>query len=167
MNRWYAVYTQPRSESKAFHHLGLQGFKTYYPRYLKVRRHARRVERYASPLFPRYLFVSLDIERERWRAIGSTRGVGHLVCQGERPAPVPDDIIDAIVAREDISGLIALDERRSFTAGERVELVEGPLAERFGIFECAADSERVVILLNLLGRPVRVALPRESLRACA
>ena len=34
---------------------------TYLPRYLKRRRHARRVDIVAAPLFPRYLFVAIDM----------------------------------------------------------------------------------------------------------
>lgn len=167
MTSWYAVYTQPRSEARAFHHLRQQGFDVYFPRYLKLRRHARRIERVAAPLFPRYLFVALDIERARWRAIGSTVGVVHMVCNGDRPAVVPEGVVAAIAAREDASGLVAIDAPKPYVPGDRVELVDGPFADAFGIFECAVDSDRVIILLNLLGRPVRVALPRESLRSCA
>ncbi|MGD9769432.1 MAG: transcription termination/antitermination NusG family protein, partial [Pseudolabrys sp.] len=57
--RWYAVQSQPNAENKAVAHLARQGFETYLPRYLKRRRHARRVETVAAPLFPRYLLVAI------------------------------------------------------------------------------------------------------------
>ena len=50
---WYAVYTQPHAETKAAWHLNRQGFEIYVPRYLKRRRHARKIETVAVPLFPR------------------------------------------------------------------------------------------------------------------
>ena len=59
--RWYVVQTQANAEHKAVAHLGRQGFTTYLPRYLKRRRHARRVDIVPRPLFPRYLFVSIDV----------------------------------------------------------------------------------------------------------
>ena len=59
-HRWYVVRTQPHSENKASAHLGRQGFETYLPRYLKRRRHARRVETVQAALFPCYLFVAID-----------------------------------------------------------------------------------------------------------
>jgi transcription antitermination factor NusG len=61
--RWYVVQTQAGAEHKAVMHLARQGFKTYLPRYLKRRRHARRIDVVAVPLFPRYLFVEIDFER--------------------------------------------------------------------------------------------------------
>ena len=103
--------TQPRAESKARAHLGRQGFETYLPRYFKKRRHARRVETVQAPLFPSYLFVAIDREKQRWRSISSTVGVSHLVCNGEEPAPVPDYVIDALRDREDETGLIRLPVR--------------------------------------------------------
>ena len=42
--RWYVVQSQPNAELKAAAHLNRQGFTTYLPRYMKRRRHARRVE---------------------------------------------------------------------------------------------------------------------------
>ena len=104
-HRWYVVRTQPHSENKASAHLGRQGFETYLPRYLKKRRHARRVETVQAALFPCYLFVAIDRQTQRWRCISSTIGVSHLVCNGEEPALVPDSVIGALRDREDESGL--------------------------------------------------------------
>ncbi len=86
--RWYVVQSQPSAEAKAVFHLNRQGFETYLPRYLKRRRHARRVETIAAPLFPRYLFVAIDLNAQRWRSVFSTVGVSRLVCQGEIPTPI-------------------------------------------------------------------------------
>ena len=80
--RWFVVQTQPNAENKAVAHLARQGFVTYLPRYLKRRRHARRVDIVAAPLFPRYLFVVIDMTAQRWRSIYSTVGVSRLICNG-------------------------------------------------------------------------------------
>ena len=59
---WYVAQTHPRAEMKASQHLGRQGFEVYLPRYLKKRRHARRTDTIAAPLYPGYLFVAIDLE---------------------------------------------------------------------------------------------------------
>src|SRR6478752_1032989 len=92
-SRWYAVQSHPNAENKAVAHLARQGFTTYLPRYLRRRRHARRVEMVATPLFPRYLFVTIDMTRQRWRSIYSTIGVSRLVCAGDTPTPVADEAV--------------------------------------------------------------------------
>ena len=58
---WYVVNTQPRAESRAKHHLELQGFGVFCPRYRKTVRHARKTKSAFAPLFPNYLFVCLDL----------------------------------------------------------------------------------------------------------
>src|SRR5262249_2851497 len=78
--RWFVAHTHPHAEGKATAHLNRQGFEIYFPRYLKRRRHARRIESITAPLFPRYLFVAIDVNVQRWRSIYSTVGVSRLVC---------------------------------------------------------------------------------------
>lgn len=154
--RWYVVQTQPSAEGKAVAHLARQGFEAYLPRYLKRRRHARRIESVMAPLFPRYLFVTIDMAAQRWRSIQSTIGVSRLVCNGEDPAPVADSVIAALKVREGGDGAIRLDPPPRFTPGEQVRIVDGVFASCLGLYEGMTDRDRVAILLDLLGRKVRV-----------
>jgi transcriptional antiterminator RfaH len=167
MERWYVVHAQPNAEAKALSHLRNQGFRPYLPRYAKRRRHARRSEEVPAPLFPRYLFVRLDLGAERWRAVRSTIGVAGLVSHGETPAPVPDGIVEAIKAREDARGLVVLQPAFDLSNGDRVTITEGALEGCCGLFEGLSDDQRVVVLLDLLGREVRVRVPPAALRANA
>jgi transcriptional antiterminator RfaH len=155
---WFVAQTQPHAEAKASAHLQRQGFGVYVPRYLKRRRHARRVETVAAPLFPRYLFVGIDMTAQRWRSIASTAGVTRLVCHGEQPSAVPDGVVEALQRREDGDRFIRLDTRPLFRPGDRVRVLDGAFATCLGLFDGMADRERIAILLDLLGRKVRVVL---------
>ena len=155
---WYVVQTQPHAEAKAAAHLIRQGFETYMPRILKRRRHARRVEMVASPLFPRYMFVIVDLAAQRWRAIQSTIGVTRLVCSGDHPAAIGTTVIDELRSREDERGFVRLDQRPRFAPGDSVRVLDGVFSTCLGLFEGMTDGERVTILLDLLGRKVRVVL---------
>lgn len=163
--RWYVVHSQPNSEAKAVAHLNRQGFVTYLPRYLKRKRHARRVETVAAPLFPRYLFVSIDLKAQRWRSIFSTTGVSQLVCNGELPVPISDSVVEALKAREDDSGFIRLDQRPKVSPGDKIRVQDGAFADCLGLYEGIRDSDRATILLDLLGRKVRVTVDVESVSA--
>ena len=163
--RWYVVQTQPHSEPKAVWHLGRQGFTTYLPRYEKRRRHARRIETVAAPLFPRYLFVAIDLSAQRWRSIQSTIGVSRLVCNGEEPAALADGVIDGLRRREDARGFVGLESRPRFAIGEQVRIVDGLFAHSLGLFDGVTDGERVAVLLDLLGRKVRVVFDDLSVAA--
>jgi transcriptional antiterminator RfaH len=163
--RWYVVQTQPHAEAKAAAHLARQGFATYLPHYLKRRRHARRIETVAAPLFPRYMFVAVDMAVQRWRAIQSTIGVSHLVSHGGSPAAIAASIIDALKAREDEQGFVRIERRPQFAPGDRIRILDGVFATCLGLFEGVADRERVAILLDLLGRKVRVTLDADTVTA--
>jgi transcriptional antiterminator RfaH len=162
--RWYVVHTQPHHEVRADLNLRRQGFATYLPRYLRTRRHARRTETVVRPLFPRYLFVTLDPARDRWRAIHSTFGVSRLVQAGDEPLSVPAGVVEEIRAREDHDGLVALGLPAGIGPGSRVRLIDGIFQDAKGVLERIADDRRVAILLELLGREVRVFVPAASVR---
>ncbi len=160
--RWYVVHTQPHNEGRAEVNLRQQGFVTYLPRYLRSRRHARRTETVARPLFPRYLFVCLDLARDRWRSVQSTFGVSHLVIAGEEPLSLPDGVVDEIRAREGGDGYVALGLPAGIGPGSPVRLIDGIFADARGVLERIADDRRVSILLKLLGREVRVFVSAAS-----
>jgi len=163
--RWYVAHTHPHAEAKATAHLSRQGFATYFPRYLKRRRHARRIEVVASPLFPRYLFVAVDISAQRWRAIYSTVGVTRLVSHGDEPTPVPGGIVEALKDREDANGFIKLDQRPRFRPGDKIRVLDGAFTSCLGLFDGMAERERIAILLELLGRKVRVVIDADLVAA--
>jgi transcriptional antiterminator RfaH len=162
---WHVVQTHVHAEEKAASHLMRQGYSIYLPRYLKQRRHARRIETVAMPLFPRYLFIAIDRTMQRWRSIQSTIGVTHLVCNGEAPACVLNSVIDQLRGREDEGGFVQLDLRPRFSPGDKIRVVDGVFDSCLGLFEGRADRERVAILLDLLGRKVRVILAGDAVAA--
>jgi transcriptional antiterminator RfaH len=162
---WYVVQTQINAEAKAARNLVRQGFEIYLPTYQKRRSHARKVEKVAAPLFPRYLFVQINLAAQRWRSIQSTFGVSYLVLNGTDPARMAQEVVESLKAREDDSGYIKLDRRPKFAVGQRVRVLAGVFAENFGLFDGMADRDRIAILLDLLGRKVRVSIEPELVAA--
>lgn len=167
MSRWYVAQTQARGELRALANLTRQGFSAYLPQYLKRRRHARKTDWVRAPLFPRYIFIRLDPAAARWRAVGSTIGVAHLICAEDRPLPVPDGVVEDIRARETGEGVVVLEESPPFAKGETVRVTAGPLADLVGLFEGMTDGERVTVLFELLGRRTRVRVPADHITAFA
>jgi transcriptional antiterminator RfaH len=162
---WYVVHTKPNEEMRASHHLARQGYEVYLPRYAKMRRRARKVDMVARPLFPRYLFVALDLAFDRWRSIQSTFGVAGLVMLAEQPAPLPAGIVEAIKAREGDEGHVRLGLAPGLGVGSRVKLLDGIFADHGGVLDRIADECRVAVLVQLLGRQVRVFVGAESVAA--
>jgi transcriptional antiterminator RfaH len=163
--RWYVVQTQVNGEVKAAQNLLRQGFEIYLPRYLKRRRHARKIDFVAKPLFPRYLFVAIDVAAQRWRSIRSTQGVSRLVCNGEEPATVPNGLLSALKAREDDCGFVRMEAKPAFALGDKVRVLAGAFMDSAGLFDGMEDHDRVAILLDMLGRKIRVHLDADMVAA--
>ncbi len=156
--RWYAVHTLPFAEKRAQVQLENQQFRTFLPKRQKTVRHARKLSTVVASFFPRYLFVVLDLSRDRWRSVNGTFGVASLVMSGELPCPVPPGIVESMVALADAEGL--LDLRPALKIGAPVRLAAGPFAEQLAVLDRMDDSGRVRVLLNMLGRQVPVTLKR-------
>lgn len=164
-NRWYVVKTKPNSEMKAVFHLDRQGFETYLPRHLCRVRHARKTSWLPRPIFTSYLFVSLSVENYKWRQINSTFGVSHLISGNRGPLPVSQGIVEALRDAEDDQGLVVLGRKKPFRPGDTVQIMSGAFADHIGRCESASDNERVVILLDLLGREVRTTAQLSAITA--
>jgi transcriptional antiterminator RfaH len=163
--RWYVVQTQVNGEARAAQHLLRQGYEIYLPRFMKLRRHARKVDYVAKPLFPRYLFVAIDMATQRWRSIQSTQGVSRLVRNGEDPVAVPCGVLGALRAREDDRGFVRVGVAPVFSPGDRVRVLAGAFTDSAGLFDGMGDRDRVAVLLDMLGRKVRVHLDADLLAA--
>ncbi|MGD9614966.1 MAG: transcriptional activator RfaH [Alphaproteobacteria bacterium] len=159
--RWFAVNTQPLAEARAQRNLENQGFRIFMPRRRKMLRHARRLTQADAPLFPRYLFIAFDPRRDPWRKINSTFGVSRLVMQGEAPPPVPDGVIEALIAVTVDGGIVDLAAK--LREGSPVRVMAGPFADQLAMLEQLDGSGRACILLDILGRQVRTTTERRNL----
>lgn len=165
MKQWFVVYTQPFKETVAQQNLREQDFDVYLPRYKKNRRHARKVDEVLVPLFPRYLFIGIDLEIDQWRSVLGTRGVSYLLMADGQPAVVPTNIIQALKNQETDSELVPISSMVFFTKGDKVRILDGAFKEYVAVFEKMDDKQRVQLLLNCLGREVNVSLPSYGVEA--
>jgi transcription elongation factor/antiterminator RfaH len=157
--RWYVVQCLAHRESAAASHLGNQNYRVFFPRRRKMRRHARKTESVLVPFFPGYVFVSLDISRDRWRSVNGTYGVAKLVMQGEYPVPVPAGVVEALQLSSD--ELSVVEWRPEIRPGDAVRVVAGPFSNMVGQLERLDGAGRVRVLLEIMGGQVPAVLPEE------
>ena len=157
---WYLVYTKPRQERIAYENLCRQGYKVYLPRFEKKTKAGARV--YA--LFPRYLFIRLTDHVDNWRPIRSTIGVSRTIKFGGKAISVPDDLIDALRARENQAGLQPMREK-PLQRGDRVIFKDGALRDYEAIFHHAAGHDRVVVLMKILGEQTPMTVSAKEIEA--
>ncbi len=159
---WFAVLTKPRAESIASTHLRRQGFEVLDCRLRKSRPGAEGLREQVEPLFPRYVFLRSCASGQTLGPVRSTRGVAGVVRFGNRTPTVPEAVIDALRARQDHSGCVQLDPPGSMSPGDRVQVRQGPLYGLEGVFETECSLNRVRLLVEVLGAPVRVTLPKSQ-----
>jgi transcription antitermination factor NusG len=160
---WFVAQTLHHREKLAALHLGAQGFRIFLPRFRKTVRHARQLREVVAPVFPGYIFLILDPERDRWRSINGTFGVARLVSAQGRPVPVPCGTVEAMIATTDQSGLVRLGGE--LTPGQAVRVVAGPFAGGLGVLERLDGKGRVRVLLRIMGGEAPFIMDRVALSA--
>jgi transcription elongation factor/antiterminator RfaH len=154
--RWYLVQTQPHREQYASSQLTAQNFHNYLPLVAKTIRHARRHLHSRAPLFPRYLFVRLDLGRDRWRSVNGTFGVQRLISVNGSPQPVPQGVVELLLERCGPDGLTRLEDR--LAVGQNVQVGAGPFTNMLGTLARLDANGRVRVLLELMGGQIAVDL---------
>jgi len=160
---WYLIYTKPRQEKCALQNLEQQGYQCYMPLLPKEKLRQGALAVSEEPLFPRYLFINLaqDFMAKSWSPIRSTKGVSRLVRFGAEPARVDDALIELLRSHE---ARVLGQPERLFKPGERVLLTEGPFAGIEGIYQMADGDRRVMVLIELMSKPVAMPVGLGALR---
>jgi transcriptional antiterminator RfaH len=133
------------------------------PHFHKTVRHARQLREVIAPVFPGYVFVVLNPERDRWRSINGTFGVARLISAHHRPTPVPTGVVEALLASVDESGLVRFSG--GLQPGQLVRVVAGPFAQVLGVLQRLDAKGRVQVLLNIMGGHAPVLMDRGNLTA--
>ncbi|WP_082145582.1 transcription termination/antitermination protein NusG [Microvirga massiliensis] len=161
--RWYAVHAQPHRESGAEMQLRLQGYRSFLPQTIKTIRHGGQFRTARAPLFPRYFFVILNLKRDRWRSVNGTSGVSSLIMAHDRPAPVPNGVVEALLEMATGPGFVHADQ--DIAVGQNVRVLAGPFTDIIGSLERTDDKGRVRVLLDIMGGKVPTVLQRRHVKA--
>jgi transcriptional antiterminator NusG len=154
--RWYAVWLRSHYEHTVAEQLSARGFHTFLPEIPVWSKTpgARRTIR--TPMFPGYLFVRDALVKDRYIDLLKVRGIVRVLEDGwSRLTPVPTEDIDAI--QRITAADVVVSPHAHLQHGDRVRVLEGPLAGVEGIFVHDKRSKgRLVVSMNLLGRSVAV-----------
>ncbi len=154
MRHWYALYTKPHREFQVEGLLRGAGIETYLPTLQRRLKRRDRPDRLVY--FPCYLFARLDLEVSPRSSIAWMPGMRCIVCAGEEPAVVADDMIEMIRRR------LQETEHTSYgnlKQGDAVRITAGPLRDLEAVFEQPLSAaHRVRILLDVMGRMTAVEI---------
>lgn len=160
---WYVIHTKPRQEQRALSNLQQQGYQCYLPMIAIEKLSRERLHVIQEPLFPRYLFISLDASRygQNWSPIRSTWGVSGLVSFGSEPAKINSGLIDLL--RQQEQGL-SEDPQRLFAKGETLLVADGPFSGLQAVYQMASGENRAMVLIELMGKSAQMQIAPASLR---
>ena len=151
---WYVAKLKPGGLSRAECNLNRQGYRTFMPKRQISGRRTGKIRTATQPLFPGYLFVRIECDKQRWRAINSTYGVARIVSlDGTSPSKVPVGLMIGLFDR--CSGDIWVPESEAFSPGTPVRLVAGPFTSSLAEIATLPESDRVFVLLEMMGQMVR------------
>jgi transcriptional antiterminator RfaH len=149
MDLWYVIQTKPRKEEEAKSYLSTKGVEVLNPLLETFLLRNGRMDRGLKPLFPNYIFGKFDLN-QNYPLVRWAKGVKKVLGFGEYPTPISEEVVEIIKGRADIHGIVRL--KSHFQANDLIRVKTGPLRDLLGIFESwVSDSERVRILLNLVG----------------
>ena len=161
LKKWFILQFKPNSHRLAERNLHRQGFESFLPLH-EVTKH--KYNRYVSdlrPLFPGYMFVAFNPESGPWSQINCTAGVSKLVCFGDQPSPIPLDLISGLMARCNSVGKLL--PPNQLNKGEAVQLLTGPFANYIAKVETIDAEQRVWVLMELMGRVMRISVDPNQL----
>lgn len=192
---WYCVQTGAKGELRALTDISKAGFRPYCPMFVHQRRRLLADGRkpfldVIEPLFPRYLFVLLDLASEQWRRITGCDGVERLMLSaGERPMPLPtsaiqelqklgrpgDGVIDqrtpaeknrseSLARREAAKQALDVTYFPHIEPEQRVRVTSGPLTGLEGICRLSAP-QRLTVLFTMFGRETEAVLTSGEIEA--
>jgi transcriptional antiterminator RfaH len=159
---WFCLRSQPKREQAAAANLRQRvAIDVFAPRIRYQGTTKRGLAGFATEsLFPGYLFARFAYPRQL-RHVVSTNGVSGIVQFGGRAPKIDDTVIEFL--RSQVGESEQASPAPVFAEGSWVKILSGCFRHSEGrILDFDARSERVRVLLELLGREVQVSLSVRS-----
>ena len=151
-----------QQEQTAEDNLRRQGFTVYLPTVPEKSIKQGRVTTDIKAMFPGYLFIEADLERQDLSVIRSTLCCIAFLRHGVRPAVVPNQVMASIKEAEDVlHGRFEINQ--GFTPGSKYELVEQGFNGHTATFLALDGKNRARVLLTLLNSEREVKILTSSL----
>ena len=150
---WYALWVKSRHEFIARDELVNRGVETFLPTVVKLQQWRDRKKNVEFPVFPGYLFVSLERSAEEFQRVTKARGTVALVClEPGHPTPVVPEEIRALQAL--FACGLPFDVYSNLQEGSRVRIERGPLQGIEGVLTKKQEQHLFCVNIEILGRSV-------------
>ena len=121
MRQWHLIQFKPNAHRLAERNLQRQGFGTFLPMQEFTQRKSSSFISVLRPLFPGYMFVSIEAQATPWRQLNGTIGVSRLISLESKPKPLPLHLISNLMSRCDENGKLI--SNNSMNTGDNVKVL--------------------------------------------
>jgi transcription termination/antitermination protein NusG len=162
---WYVIHTYSGYENKVkqnlMHRIDSmemhdQIFRVIVPteEEIEIKNGQRRTVQ--KKVFPGYVLVHMRMTEDSWYVVRNTPGVTSFVGHGNRPTPLEDGEVKAILKQMEEEPAKV---RVSYQVGQAVKITDGPFTDFEGVVD-AIDHERgrVRVLVSFFGREAPIEL---------
>ena len=163
--QWYAVHTYSGHENKVKTNIERRAesmnlkekvFRILVPTEAELRTRAGKRQEVQRKVFPGYVLIEMILDEETWYLVKSTTGVTGFVTSGNKPVPLQDREVQAI-----LDAIEAPDRKPKvkWAKDEVVRVVAGPFTDFTGkIEEVNVQKEKLKVLISIFGRDTPVEL---------
>ena len=103
-------------------------------------------------VFPGYVLIKMVMTDEAWHLVRNVRGVTGFVGSANKPIPLSEEEVLAM-------GMEKHEIVVRYNVGDRVRIMDGPLASFTGVVdEIAPEENRVSVIVSMFGRETPVDL---------
>lgn len=162
--RWYIVHTYSGYEERVqraleqrirFMDAEDKIFKIEIPKEEEIEIRGGQRRTVAKKVFPGYVLVQMQMDDDSWNVVRNTPGITGFVGSGNKPTPLSEDEVHAILKRAEGSPQVKV----GFRKGESVRVVDGPFNDFVGVVdEINVAKGKVKVMLTLFGRETSVEL---------
>jgi len=163
--RWYIVHTYSGHENKVattlkqrVESMGLQDkiIDVLVPTRETIKVRGGKKEKIKEKIFPGYILVQMVLDDEAWIAVRTTPGVTTFVGAENKPTPIRDEEVEAIVQFTEMKEPVY---KAAFSVGEAVKITDGPFADFLGTVSSIDEEKgKVNVLVSIFGRETPVEL---------
>ena len=163
--KWYVLHTQSSRENLTARSIQTRVralghdehvYETFIPTQEKIKISKGKKTTIRERLFPGYLMIKMTVTDASWLAVRTTQGVTGFVGIGNKPTPLPEKEVKAVMA---FSKQQAPKFQASFSVGEAIKIVDGPFTDLLGTVNVIDEAKgKVEILVSIFGRETPVEL---------
>jgi transcription termination/antitermination protein NusG len=165
-NKWYVVHTYSGYENKVKTNLEKRVesmdmqekiFRVLVPMEDEIEIKDGKQKKVKRKVFPGYVLVEMAMSDDSWYVVRNTPGVTGFVGSGNKPIPLSEDEVKAILGAEEEQKAARINV--AFEVEQPVRVIAGPFKDHPAVIkEIYPDKGRVKVMVSLFGRDTAAEL---------